>query len=148
MLSGRALAFVLLGWSLAKVLVGHLRRRPPGLELFERNYGPEGLDALAPAERLELSTFSGCVACGRCDGGEGERVTGAAGAYPGMMQLVLASTRSTTDFAAARRAFAHVPLRVLQQKVLECPARIPFVTLREFVEAHAAAHATAPEFVS
>jgi len=50
-LSGRALALVVLAWSLIKVLVGRLFGRKTGLPLFHENYDADGLPALDAAER-------------------------------------------------------------------------------------------------
>ena len=138
MLSGRALALALLAWSLVKVVAKQLfTKQPPGLELFRANYGTEGLAAIDKSEREALERFSGCIACGRCDVGEAARIEAAKGEYPGLMQLVLASTRSMPDFDAAARAFDHVPDHVLHEKQRACPARIPFVELAAFVRAKA-----------
>lgn len=137
-LSGRALAVALLAWSLVKVVAKLLfTKQPPGLQRFHDNYGAEGLSPIDPGERRRLERFSGCIACGRCDIGEGERIIASRGAYPGLMQLVLASTRSMPDYAAAARAFEHVPDAVLAHKVAGCPARIPFAELASFVRRRA-----------
>jgi len=137
-LSGRALALVLLAWSLVKVLVRLLfTRERPGLEQFHENYGSEGLTSISVEERDALERFSRCTACGRCDFGEAERIEASEGEYPGLMQLVLASTRSMPDFDAAARAFAHVPESVLRRKLVRCPTRVPFPELAAFVRAKA-----------
>lgn len=137
MLSGRALALALLGWSLVKVVFGYLRRRPPGLERFHDNYGADRLGEIEPEQRELLARFGGCVACGLCDEGEAERIRASAGAYPGLMQLALASSRSMPDFDAAMPGFAAVPPQVLRAAELRCPARVPFGELAGFVRAHA-----------
>jgi hypothetical protein len=137
-LSGRALAFALLGWSLVKVVAKNLFTKPePGLVLFHRKYGSEGLHAIDADERAGLERFGRCIACGRCDVGEAERIAASRGEYPGLMQLVLASTRNMPDFDAALRGFAHVPDEVLQAKEATCPVRIPFAELAAFVRAKA-----------
>jgi len=66
-------------------------------------------------------------------------VAASRGAYPGLMQLVLASTRSMPDFDAAARAFSHVPDTVLECKVARCPVQVPFPELARFVRAQAQA---------
>ncbi len=136
MLSGRPFALVLLAWSLFKVIVKQLFGRPrPGIAQFHENYDGDGLRALDQGERERLARFSGCVACGRCDVGEAERVVASRGQYPGLMQLVLASSRSMPDYDAAARGFSFVPEAVLRQKSAACPARIPFAELAAFVRA-------------
>lgn len=135
MLSGRALALVLLAWSLLKVLLRHLRRQPPGLLRFQANYGTERLLAIEPVERGALERFSHCIGCGRCDVGEADRIIASRGAYPGLMRLVRASSRSIPDFDAAARGFACVPEEVLRSKSAVCPTRVPFLRLARFVRA-------------
>ena len=138
MLSGRPLALVLLAWSLVKVLARLLfTRQRPGLEQFHDNYDSEGLRAIDRGERGELQRYSSCIACGRCDVGEASRIAASAGQYPGLMSLVLASTRSMPDYDAALVGFAHVPERVLERKMRQCPVRLPFVELAAFVRAKA-----------
>ncbi len=138
MLSGRPLALVLLAWSLVKVMLKKLFGRPrPGLAQFHENYDPEGLRPLDEAERDAIPRFSGCIACGRCDLGEAERIVASRGQYPGLMQLVLASSRSMPDYGAAARGFAYVPERVLRDKSRACPVGIPFESLATFVKSKA-----------
>lgn len=135
-LSGRALALFLLAWSLLKVLLKRaFTQQTPGLTQFHQNYGTEGLAPIDRAEREQMARFSRCIACGRCDIGEAERVVASGGAYPGLMQLTLASTRSMPDYDAAARGFAHVPAEVLRAKSRTCPVRIPFAELAAFVSA-------------
>ena len=125
--SGRALALWVLGVAFVKVLAKLLfTRQPPGLERFMRNYAPEGLSTIDRDERQALRRFSRCIACGLCDVGETERMRASGGAYPGLMQLVLASTRSMPDYDAAARGFDHVPKQVLVEKRSSCPVGIPF----------------------
>lgn len=138
MLSGRALAVALLGWSLVRVVAKLLfTKQQPGLQLFVDNYGAEGLGSIDRDEREAMERFSRCIACGRCDVGEADRIQASRGAYPGLMQLVLASSRSMPDYDAAAIGFAHVPAHVLKAKQQQCPVNIPFAELAAFVEAHA-----------
>src|SRR5690242_1777463 len=119
--SGRALAVLVLALGLVRVLWLRMFGAVTGLKLFHTNYGPDRLMALTPKEREIAPTFSRCFACGRCDLGEGERIREARGAYPGLMQLVLASSRSMPDFDAAARGFAFIPEDVLREKRRICP---------------------------
>ncbi len=137
MLSGRALALVVLAWSLIKVLVGRLFGRKTGLPLFHENYDADGLAALDADERARLPSFTRCIACGRCDVGEGERMAASKGRYAGLMQVVLSTTRSMPDYDAATEALAFVPDEVLKQKETVCPTGVPFVELAKFVRAKA-----------
>lgn len=139
MISGRVLAMVVLAWSLVKVLVGRLLGRKTGLALFHENYDADGLPALDEGERERMASFSRCIACGRCDVGEAERIARSRGEYPGLMAIVLASSRSMPDHDAAARSLAHVPEEVLAQKEKICPTGVPFVDLARFVRSKAEA---------
>lgn len=114
-------------------------KQPPGLEKFRENYDADGLAPVTEGEREAMTRYSGCIACGRCDVGESARIAASDGQYPGLMQLVLASTRSMPDYDAAARGFSFVPEEVLRAKVKRCPARIPFDELAAFVRAKAPA---------
>lgn len=131
--SGRALALIVLAVGLVRVLFLRMFGALTGLGLFQKNYGPDRLTAVTPRDRARIPTFSRCFACGRCDLGEGERMRASNGAYPGLMQLVLASSRSMPDYDAAARGFAFVPEDVLREKRKTCPADVPFDDIARFV---------------
>jgi succinate dehydrogenase/fumarate reductase-like Fe-S protein len=137
-LSGRALALAVLAKALIEVTVERLSGGRPGLAIFHENYDADRLPPLDPAEREQLVRFSRCIACGRCDAGESERIARSKGAYPGLMAIVLASSRSMPDFDAAALALDHVPGEVLAAKEDVCPTGVPFVALARFVRAKAA----------
>ena len=144
-LSGRALALALLARSLLQVTVDRLFGVKTGLALFHENYDADRLPPLDAAERAQLVRFSRCIACGRCDVGEAERMAASRGAYPGLMAVVLASSRSMPDYDAAALALDHVPDEVLAAKEDTCPTGVPFVALARFVRTKAALmHETAP----
>jgi len=132
-LSGRALALAVLAWSLLKVCAARLFGQKTGLALFHENYDADRLPALDPEERALVPRFSRCIACGRCDVGEADRIIRSGGAYPGLMTVVLASSRSMPDFDAAARALAYVPDEVLAEKERMCPTSVPFRALARFV---------------
>jgi hypothetical protein len=136
-LSGRALALAVLFRSLLQVTLEKLFGARSGLALFHDNYDADRLPALEPAERDGFPRFSRCIACGRCDVGEGERMARSGGAYSGMMAFVLASSRSMPDYDAAVLALEHVPEGVLAAKEDVCPTGVPFVALARFVRAKA-----------
>ncbi len=137
-LSGRALALAVLARSLLRVTLEKLFGARSGLALFHANYDADRLPAVDPEERREMPAFSRCIACGRCDIGEAERMARSRGAYPGLMAVVLASSRSMPDFDAASIALDHVPPDVLAAKEAVCPTGVPFVALARFVRAKAA----------
>lgn len=136
-LSGRPLSLAVLALSLIKVLIARAFGVMTGLPLFRENYDEDRLPPVEPDERQRMTRFSRCIACGRCDVGEGERITASRGAYPGLMAVVLASTRSMPDYDAAVLALDHVPEEVLRDKSLVCPTGVPFTELARFVRAKA-----------
>jgi hypothetical protein len=136
-LSGRALAVAMLFRCLLQVTMEKLFGARSGLALFHDNYDADRLPALELAEREGFAAFSRCIACGRCDVGEAERIARSAGSYSGMMAFVLASSRSMPDFDAAVVALEHVPEAVLAAKEDVCPTGVPFVALARFVRAKA-----------
>ncbi len=119
--------------------------RKTGIALFHENYEADRLPAVDAADRARLATFSRCFACGLCDVGEAERIAASRGAYPGLMGVVLASSRSMPDFDAAKVALTHVPEEVLREKEAICPAGVPFVELSRFVRRKAAPRIERPD---
>jgi hypothetical protein len=140
--SGRALAVIVLAVGLVRVLFLRMFGALTGLGLFRKNYGPDRLTAVSAKDRAAMPTFSRCIACGRCDLGEGERMRASRGAYPGLMQLVLASSRNMPDYDAAALGFAFVPEDVLRAKRSECPTDVPFEDIARFVTKSAASAAS------
>src|SRR5687768_11072136 len=106
---GRALAAFVLAIALVRVLALRFMGAKTGLTLFRDNYAADRLPPVDPEERKVMAAFSRCIACGLCDVGEAERMRASRGAYPGLMQVVLASSRSMPDHDAAERALAFVP---------------------------------------
>ncbi|MCK6592171.1 MAG: hypothetical protein L6Q76_31845 [Polyangiaceae bacterium] len=138
MVSGRALALTVLAWSLVKMTVARLFGEKTGLALFHENYDADRLPPVDADERVKLAGFSRCIACGLCDVGEAPRIAASKGKYPGLMTIVLASSRSMPDFDAAKLALDCVPDEVLVGKERICPTGVPFVELARFVRAKAA----------
>jgi succinate dehydrogenase/fumarate reductase-like Fe-S protein len=136
--SGRALALTVLAWSLVKMTVQRLFGEKTGLALFHENYDADRLPPVDADERAKLAGFSRCIACGLCDVGEAPRIAASKGKYPGLMSIVLASSRSMPDFDAAKIALDLVPDEVLAEKEAICPTGVPFVELAKFVRAKAA----------
>lgn len=132
-MSGQLRALVILAFALLRSVFAHLSGRKNGLALFHANYRDDRLPAVDQDDREAMPAFSSCIACGLCDRGEGARMAASKGAYPGLMQIVLASTRNMPDFDAAARAMAHVPDDVLEAKEAICPTSVPFRRLFRFV---------------
>jgi hypothetical protein len=143
-LSGRALAAAMLARSLLEVILDRMLATPTGIARFHENYDADRLPPVDAGERAELARFSRCVACARCDVGEADRIARSGGAYPGLMTVVLASTRSMPDFDAAALALDHIPEEVLAAKEEVCPTGVPFVSLARFVRAKAGLMLEAP----
>ncbi len=138
MTAGRLHALLLLSWSflvmLAKKLFGS---GPRGLALFRRNFDSERLSSLGPRERDELASFSRCICCGRCERGDGGRIAASQGAYPGTMALVVASSRSLPDLAAASEALRWITDAELAEKEPLCPTDVPIRRIAAFIREHA-----------
>lgn len=131
---GRLHALLLLAWALVVTLFRRaFGRGPRGLALFRANYDADRLPPVTAEERIELGGFSGCIACGRCDRGDGPRIASSKGAFPGTMSLMLACSRSMPDYDAAVRAFAYVTDEELAEKEGLCPTGVPMRRIATFV---------------
>lgn len=131
---GRFHALLILAWALIVTLFRRaFGRGPRGLALFRANYDADRLPPVTADERLELATFGGCIACGRCDLGDGPRKASSGGAFPGTMSLMLACSRSMPDYDAAVRAFSYVTDEALAEKEALCPTGVPMRKIASFV---------------
>jgi hypothetical protein len=127
-------AALILAWALVKTLLAPFFGARRGLRAFEQSYAEkEGLRAVSEEDRKALPTFSRCIACGRCNIGEASRIVASKGAFSGVMDLVLASSRSMPDFAAVARSFEAVDDAHLAELELVCPTDVPMRAIREFV---------------
>jgi hypothetical protein len=135
---GRLYALFVLGWALIRSLVAGLFGTRRGLADFRRSYAPDRLPPIAAAERRTLPLLSGCIACGLCDVGEGARIARSQGAYAGVMDLMLASSRNMPDFDAASRSFEAIGDDRLAELEARCPARVPMRQVAAFVRTKAA----------
>ena len=139
-MSGRFKALLLLALALIRTLwriTWH--RRIDGLARFRDNYAEDGLTAISEADRREMRHFGRCIACGRCDRGDAERILASRGQFKGTMGLVLAASRSMPDYRAAARGFAHLSEAELARKEPLCPTHVPLRQLARFVQVNAAA---------
>ena len=138
MTSGRLHALFLLARALIKTIIKRLwRGGGSGLELFEANFEADHLSKVDAAERAELPTFSRCIACGRCNRGDGARMARSHGAYPGTMALMLASSRSLPDFPVAAEALRWITDDELAEKETLCPVEVPMRRIAAFIRARA-----------
>jgi hypothetical protein len=138
MTAGRLHALVLLSWAFLVMLVKKVfATGPRGLARFRANFEAEHLSSLDAAEWAELPMFSRCIACGRCNVGDGPRIAASRGAYPGTMGLMVASSRSLPDFAAASESLRWVTDDELAEKEALCPTGVPMRRVAAFIRAHA-----------
>jgi hypothetical protein len=130
-------ALAILAWALVRSLVAPLFGRRRGLVDFERSYAADRLPPISGDERRALPELSGCIACGLCDVGEGARIVRSRGTYTGVMDLMLASSRSIPDFDVAGRSFDAVGDERLRELEARCPTRVPMRKVAAFVRAKA-----------
>jgi hypothetical protein len=109
-----------------------------GLGEFRRSYAGDRLGPVSTEERALLSRASGCLACGLCDVGAGAAMVASAGTYAGVMDLMVASSRSMPDYDAAVRSFDAVGDATLAELEPRCPARVPMRAVAAFVRTKAA----------
>jgi hypothetical protein len=138
MTSGRLYAVFLLAQALLKTIFKRLLGGGvQGLALFEANFEAEHLSKVDAAERDALPTFSRCIACGRCNLGDGARIAESQGAYPGTMAIMLASSRSLPDFPLAAEALRWITDAELAEKETHCPTLVPMRRIAAFIRARA-----------
>jgi hypothetical protein len=142
---GRLHALAILAWALVRSLLAPLLGTRRGLNDFRRDYAADRLPALSPEERELIPKLSGCIACGLCDFGEGAAMVRSQGAYAGVMDLMLASSRSMPDYDVATRSFAAVGDQRLAELELRCPTHVPMRRLAAFVKTKAAEVSRAPD---
>jgi hypothetical protein len=135
---GRMHALLILALALVRSLTAALFGERRGLSDFRASYAADRLAPLAAAERNLLPQLSGCIACGLCDAGEGARIVRSGRSYTGVMDLMVASSRSMPDFDAAARSFAAVGDDRLAELESRCPVRVPMRKVASFVRAKAA----------
>jgi hypothetical protein len=130
-------ALFTLAWALVRTLLGALFGLRRGLAAFRASYAADRLAPLDEGERRRVQRFGGCVACGLCDAGEGAAIVRSRGAYAGVMDLMLASSRNMPDFDAAARSFQAVGEARLAVLEARCPGRVPMREVASFVKAKA-----------
>jgi len=140
-------AALILAWALVKTLLAPFFGARRGLREFEQSYAKKGgLLELDEGQRRELPEFGRCIACGRCNVGQASRIVASKGAYQGVMDLVVASSRSMPDFEAAARSFEAIDEAHLAEIEPVCPTSVPMRAIRTFVlhQAKRAARVTPP----
>ncbi len=137
---GRIQALLLLAWALIRTLWRRaFNKAEPGLAIFRANYAADGLTALSAADRLAMREFGRCIACGRCNRGDGPLMLASEGRFKGTMGLVLAAARSMPEYRAAAEGFALLDDAALERKERLCPTQVPLRRLAAFVRSNAAA---------
>jgi hypothetical protein len=105
-----------------------------GLGAFERNYAADGILPTTREDRALLLQAGRCIACGRCERGDAAlRVQGNPD-YPGLMTLVLATTRNQPDFAEAAPSWSLLSEETLSQRQRRCPTAVPIARLGPLVQ--------------
>jgi hypothetical protein len=127
-------ALLILAWALVRSLLARLLGVRRGLSEFRRSYAADRLPPISEDERQLFPRLSGCIACGLCDVGEGAAMARSGGRYAGVMDLMLASSRSMPDYDAAVRSFDAVGDERLAELEARCPARVPMRRLAQFVK--------------
>jgi len=135
---GRLHALLILAWALVRSLVAPFVGARRGLSDFRKSYAADRLPPVAADERRSLQGLSGCIACGLCNVGEGARIAASTGTYAGVMDLMLASSRSMPDYDAAARSFDAVGDERLAELEARCPVRVPMRRVAAFVRTKAA----------
>ncbi|MBX3128664.1 MAG: hypothetical protein KF718_18220 [Polyangiaceae bacterium] len=136
---GRLKAILLLTWAVLRTaFIRLLGVGRAGIAAFRENYDADRLPPVSEAERAAMSGFGRCIACGVCDRGEAERIARSAGAYRGVMAIVLAGGRSMPDFHAAAKSLGFVPESVIRSKEVDCPADVPILQITRFIREKAA----------
>lgn len=130
---GRLHALFILAWALLRTLLAPLLGTRRGLQAFRESYAKDRLPAVLPDERRSLPALSGCIACGLCDEGEGARMAASGGRFGGVMDLMLASSRSMPDYDAAALSFEAIGDEQLARLEARCPARVPMRKVKLFV---------------
>jgi hypothetical protein len=131
-------ALMILAWALFRSLLAPFVGARRGLSDFRKSYAADRLPPIAIDERRDMPLLSGCIACGLCNVGEGVRIVRSNGTYAGVMDLMLASSRSMPDYDAAARSFDAVGDERLAELEARCPVRLPMRRLASFVRAKAA----------
>jgi succinate dehydrogenase/fumarate reductase-like Fe-S protein len=136
--AARIHALFVLAWAFVVMLLKKVfGTGPRGIALFRANFEAEHLSSLTSAERAELPSLSRCIACGRCNAGDGERIAASKGAFPGTMGLMVASSRGLPDFVAANEALQWISDEDLARKEAVCPTKVPMRRVAAFIRAHA-----------
>ncbi len=128
---GRIRAWVMLSWAwllmTSSRLLGIGQRY--GLEAFSRNYASDGAVPLSDDDRALLLQAGRCIACGRCERGDAAVSAQHGASYPGLMTLVLATTRNRPDFAQASPAWALLSESTLREREQRCPTAVPLAEI-------------------
>jgi len=135
---GRLHALLILAWALVRSLLAPLLGMRRGLRDFRQSYAADRLPPVTSEQRNLLARASGCIACGLCDVGEGARMARSAGEFAGVMDLMLASSRSMPDYDAAARSFRAIGDERLAELEGRCPTGVPMREVGSFVRAKAA----------
>lgn len=132
---GPIVGWLLLTWGVLRSLLFRFIRRD-ALKQFRRHYEGEGLRSLSREELSLLQRSTGCVACGRCDGGKGRASAGTSGSSGhafSMMQFALFAGRHLPDYDAVRRSLAELPDEAFVEAESLCEFGVPLLELSRLI---------------
>ena len=131
-------ALLILAWAFFRTVLINVFGGRRELADFRKSYAPDRLPPVSPDERRGLAELGGCIACGLCDVGEGAAIARSGGTYRGVMDLMLASSRSMPDFDAAARSFDAIGDARLALLERRCPSGVPMRRVAALVKTKAA----------
>jgi hypothetical protein len=130
----RIYALWVLAWGLLRSMFTSFTGQRRGLSAFRESYAADRLPSVSAEDRRVLPTFNGCIACGQCNIGEGDAILRSGGRYRGVMDLMLASSRSMPDYDAASASFQAVGNDRLKDLEARCPTGVPMRKIADFVK--------------
>jgi hypothetical protein len=136
-------ALLILAWAFLRSIFAPMFGGRRGLADFRDSYAADRLPPVSVEERRFFPELSRCIACGLCNVGEGDRIARSGGTYAGVMDLMLATSRSMPDYDAAVRSFDAIGEEALGELERRCPVGVPMRKLAAFVRGKAA-EVTAP----
>ncbi len=128
----------MLALALMKTLLLRSKTRGNALTRFAEQYGSEGLIGVDLREKSALERAGRCIACGRCDAGQAQRIASSGGRYRGLMHFALSGVRSMPDYSAVAEQIEGIDDDAFRAAERLCPTQVPLLELATLVRHHAA----------